>query len=131
MGDTYSDDIAERADEIEALSAIFESSMAVNSDDNSVSDIIIFFFIWMKYGDTVCLHLIRKSFHQQVDFTITSSDSDSSNEVATLHVALPPTYPSRSPPSYELSAPFLSSHEKAGTFIKLLRELCKRRSFIR
>ena len=43
MGDTYSDDIAERADEIEALSAIFESSMAVNSDDNSVSDIIICF----------------------------------------------------------------------------------------
>ena len=45
MGDTYSDDIAERADEIEALSAIFESSMAVNSDDNSVSDIIICFFL--------------------------------------------------------------------------------------
>lgn len=37
MSDDFSDDIAERADEIEALSAIFEDSMAVNSDDNSVS----------------------------------------------------------------------------------------------
>ena len=37
MSDDFSDDIAERADEIEALSAIFEGSMAVNSDDNSVS----------------------------------------------------------------------------------------------
>ena len=37
MGDTFSDDIAERADEIEALSAIFEGSMVANSDDNSVS----------------------------------------------------------------------------------------------
>ena len=38
MSDNFSDDIAERADEIEALSAIFEDSMAVNSDDNSVSE---------------------------------------------------------------------------------------------
>jgi len=89
MGDDFSDDIAERADEIEALAAIFEGAMTVNSDDNSV------------------------------DFTITSSDSDSNNEVATLHVALPPTYPSRSPPSYELSAPFLSSHEKVIVLDKL------------
>ena len=41
MGDDFSDDIAERADEIEALSAIFEGAMAVNSDDNSVSGVII------------------------------------------------------------------------------------------
>ena len=38
MSDNFSDDIAERADEIEALSAIFEDSMAVNNDDNSVSE---------------------------------------------------------------------------------------------
>lgn len=41
MGDDFSDDIAERADEIEALAAIFEGAMTVNSDDNSVSGVII------------------------------------------------------------------------------------------
>ena len=50
MGDDFSDDIAERADEIEALSAIFEGAMAVNSDDNSVSGVIICLVkIWNLY----------------------------------------------------------------------------------
>ncbi len=75
-------DLQRRLDELEALSSIYPDAVAAGGNNRSV------------------------------DADISSGGDSPSKATIRLHVSMPEDYPSRSPPTYELSAPFLRAAEK-------------------